>query len=178
MRDLVPVGVELDRGHREHEQAEAEIAEEPLEPAEGQHPRGHHEQEDRERDQQAVGQAREQLEADRDAAHLGGARHEVDDLGGDQRRQPRAEAGPLAHEVEDGPPGDRRDTAAHLRVDDDPDHPDDDDPEQLEPERRARLRVEHEIADVDEAADRRHDPERDREYVLHAHASCSPMRSL
>ena len=67
--------------------------------------------------------------------------------------------------------GDRRHAAAHLRVDDDPDDADHDHPQELVAERRARLRVEDEVADVDEAADRREDPERDREDVLQAHAS-------
>src|SRR4029078_5622494 len=67
--------------------------------------------------------------------------------------------------------------AAHLRVDDDPDDPDNDHPEELEAEGGAGLRVEDEVADVDEAADRREDPERDREEVLHAHASAFAFRS-
>jgi hypothetical protein len=83
-----------------------------------------------------------------------------------------------ADEIEDGPTRDRRDATAHLGEDDDPADAEDDDPEQLEAEERAGLRVEDEIADVDEAADRRHDPERDREDAPEAHASPWPSFAL
>ena len=88
-----------------------------------------------------------------------------------------AETGALADEVEDRALGDRGYASAHLRVDDDPDHADDDDPQQLVAEGRAGLGVEDEVADVDEAADRREDPERDREDVLEAHASSLAIAS-
>jgi hypothetical protein len=48
----------------------------------------------------------------------------------------------------------------------------------LETEDRTRLRVEDEIADVDETADRGHDPERDRKNALEAHPSWSPIFAL
>jgi hypothetical protein len=70
-------------------------------------------------------------------------------------------------EVEDRPLGDRGDPAAHLRVHDDPDDADDDDPEELKAEGRSGLGVEHQVADVDETADRGEDPERDLQELLH-----------
>ena len=101
---------------------------------------------------------------------------QVHDLRGDQRREPCAEAGPLAHEVEDRPLGDRGHAAAHLRVDDDPDDADHDDPQELVAEGGAGLRVEDEVADVDEAADRREDPERDaRKFFMFTRAPSLPL---
>ncbi len=165
--DGAPVRMRLDRRDRDDEQAETAVAEHPLDPLEGQRP-GEHEQPDhREQDQEAVGEAREQLQHDRDAADLGRAGQEVHDLRRDQRPEARAEADPLAHEVEDGTLRDGGHPSAHLRVHDDPDDADDDDPQQLEAERGSCLGVEDEVADVDEPADRRHDPERDLEELLH-----------
>src|SRR6185437_12898743 len=97
--DLAPVGTELDRRHDEDEQTEAEIAEESFDPFERQNPTNDDEAYHRERDQESIGEAGEKLEADGDAPDLGRARHEVDDLGGDQGRQSRAEAGALSNQV-------------------------------------------------------------------------------
>ena len=175
--DPPPVRVQLDRRDREDEQAEAEVAEHPLDPLERERPGGDGQSHHGQRNQQSVRQAREELEADRHAAHLGRAGHQVDHLRGDEGRESRAEAGPLADEVEDRALGDRGHPPAHLRVDDDPGDADHDHPQELVAEGRARLRVEDEVADVDEAADRREDPERDRENVLHAHLSSSAAAS-
>ena len=146
-----------------HEQAEPAVAEHPLDPLERQDPDRHDEADDGDDDQHAVRTARSSSSTSADAADLGRERHQVDDLGRDQRPGPDREAHPLAHDVEHGALRDRGDPAAHLRVDDDPDHADDDHPEQLVAERRAGLDVEDEVADVDEPADRRQDPERDLE---------------
>jgi hypothetical protein len=83
--------------------------------------------------------------------------------------EPGAEARPLPHEIEHGPLGDRGDPAAHLRVDDDSHDTDHDHPQELKAERRTGLRVEDEVADVDEPADRRENAKSDREEVLQAH---------
>ena len=174
MGDLAPIGMELDRGDGEDEQAEAEVPEESLDPLEGQNPAADDECHDRERDQDAIREAGEELEADGDASDLRRARHQVHDLGCDEGRKSRAEAGPLPDEVEDGALGHRRDATAHLRIHDDPEDPHDDDPEELETEGRSSLRVEDQIADVDEAADGREDAEGDGEEVLQAHVSPSP----
>ena len=87
--DLSPVGAELDRRDREDEQAEAAVPEDPLDPLERRDPDDDGEPDDREHDQPAVGQAGEQLQGDRDAADLGGERHQVDDLARDERTQGR-----------------------------------------------------------------------------------------
>ena len=174
VRDAAPVRVQLDRGDGEHQEAEADIAEEPLEPLERKHPGDDDDADHAEQDQVAVRQARHELQHDRDAADLRGARQQVHDLGGDEGPESRTEADALTHEVEDRALRDRGDAAAHLGVDDDPDHADHDHPEQLKAERRAGLRVEDEVADVDEAADRRQDAERDLQELLH---SCFAIRS-
>jgi hypothetical protein len=176
--DVSPVGMKLDRRDREDEQAKTEIAEDALDPPERQHPGADGKAEDRKRDQETVGKTGEELEADGYASDLGRAGHQVDDLGGDQGRESRTEAGPLTDKVEDRTLGDRRDAPAHLRIDDDPRDSDHDDPQQLEAKDRAGLRVEDEIADVDETADRRHDSKGDREHVLQAHPSPLPICSL
>ena len=124
VRHPAPVRLQLDRHDGEDQQPEAEVAEDALEPRERQHPDGRDEHQTRQGDQQPVGQPREQLEADRNAPDLGRARHEVDDLRGDQRRKPRAETRALPYEVEHRAIRDGRDPSAHLRVDDDPDDPD------------------------------------------------------
>src|SRR5205823_5772257 len=80
------------------------------------------------------------------------------------------EAHPLANRVEHGLAGDGGDAAAHLRVDDDPDHADHDDPHQLITEGRTGRDVEDEVADVDEAPDRGQDPERQAEDLAHGQA--------
>src|SRR5205814_6091740 len=74
--------------------------------------------------------------------------------------------------------GYRGDPPAHLRVHDDPDDPDHDDPQQLEPERRPGLGVEHQIPDVDEATDGGQDAEGDREDLPQAHPSSTAIRSI
>ena len=169
VRDLVPAWMQLDRRDREDEQAEAEVAEQPLDPLERERPRGDDESDDPEQDQQPVREPGEKLQRDRDAADLGRAGHQVHHLGGDQRREPGAEARPLSHEIEHGPLGDRSDPAAHLRVDDHPHDADHDHPQELKAERRTGLRVEDEVAYVDEPADRRENSEGDRKEVLQAH---------
>src|SRR5207253_4863653 len=55
----------------------------------------------------------------------------------------------------------------HLRIDDDPEHADRQHPHQLIAERRAGRHVEDEVADIDEAADRGEDAERDPEDLVH-----------
>jgi hypothetical protein len=55
--DLAPVGVKLDRCDGEDEQAQAEIAEDTLDPPERQHPGTDGKAEDRERDQEPIGKA-------------------------------------------------------------------------------------------------------------------------
>jgi hypothetical protein len=155
----------------EDEQAEPAVAEDPLDPFERDRPDDHSQRHDRNEDQPAVREARQEPHADGQAADLRGERHQVDDLCGDQRDEATAEADPLAYCVEHGLLRDRRDPAAHLGVDDDSDHSDDDDPEELVPERRPGGHVENEIADIDEAADGGQDPERDLKN-LHAQSPC------
>ena len=155
--DLAPIGVQLDRRHCEHEQTKAEIPEDPLDPLERQDPGAKDEARNRNQDQEAVGKARQQLKADGDPANLRGTRHETHDFGCDERHQSSTEPGSLTDQVKYRPLCDCRNAAAHLRVHDDPDHADHDHPQQLETEDRSRLRVEHEIADVDEPANRRQD---------------------
>src|SRR5207249_8767385 len=92
----------------------------------------------------------------------------VHDLACDQRTERRPEPDAFADRVEHRLAGHRGDPAAHLRIHDDADHADDDHPEQLIAEGRACCDVEDEIADVDEAADRREDSERDAEDLAHA----------
>ena len=113
------------------------------------------------------GQACEELEQKRRTADLGRQRHQVHELGRDQYPGPDPEPHPFSHRVEHGALRGRGHPAAHLRVDDDPDHADDDHPEELVAERRACLDVEDEVADIDEPADRGQDPERDLEELAH-----------
>src|SRR4051812_23300659 len=165
--------MQLDRCDREDEQAEASIAEDPLDPVERDRPDDERDDDDCDEDQPAVRETREEPEADRQAADLGRERHQVHDLGGDQRREAGREPHPFAYGVEHGLLRDRRDASAHLRVHDDADDADHDDPEELVSEGRSGGDVEDEVADVDEAADRREDAERDLE-DLHAQSpSCS-----
>jgi hypothetical protein len=171
VRHCAPVGMELHRRHREDEQAEPPVTEDPLDPLEGDHPDDHAQRDDHCEDEPPVRESRQEPHADGHAADLGRERQQVDDLGGDERDEAPAEADPLTHGIEDGLLGDRCDATAHLRVDDDPDHADDDDPQELVAERRAGGHVEDEVADVDEAADGREDPERDLE-DLHAQPPC------
>jgi hypothetical protein len=68
---------------------------------------------------------------------------------------------PLAHDIEHRSSGHRRHPAAHLGEYDDPDDADDHGPDQLKAELGPGLRIENQVADIDEAADRGQDPERD-----------------
>jgi len=92
--------VQLDRRDGEDEQAKTAVAEDALDPVERRHPDDDREGHAGEEDQPAVGQPREQLQADRDAADLGRERHQVDDLRADEGHQSGAEAEALAHRVE------------------------------------------------------------------------------
>jgi hypothetical protein len=102
-----------------------------------------------------------------DAADFGGERHQVDDLARHERTQRRLEPDPLANRVEHSLTGHGGDTAAHLGVDDDSDHADHDDPQQLVAEGCASRDVEDQVTDVDEAADRSEDPQRETEHLAH-----------
>ena len=176
--DLRPVRADLHRGDHEDEHAQPAVPERPLDPLERRHPDDHRQRDGGEQDQPAIGEAGEELERDRDTADLAGERHQVDDLGRDERTERCLEADPLAHRVEDGLARHGGDAPAHLRVDDDPDDADRDHPHQLVAERRARGRVEHQVADVDEPADRGQDPEREPEHLVHAQPpSCFSCRS-
>ena len=150
--DRPPDGVQLDRGDGEHEETQPAVSENALDPVERRHPDDNGERGARDQDEPPVGKPGEELR---------GQRHEVDDLCGDERHQTGLEAEPLSHGIEDRLARDRRDAAAHLRVRDDPDHADHDDPEELIAEGRARGDVEDQIADVDEPSDRGEDAERD-----------------
>ena len=165
---LAPVRVRLDRRDGEHEQAEAAVAEHALEPLERQRP-GDHERARSRASRISTRYGRPESSCSTIAMPPTSAAHVSRFTISEAISVPRPALKPdaLAHEVEDGTLRDRRDAAAHLRVDDDPDDTDHDDPHQLEAERRAGLRVEDEVADVDEAADRRQDPERDLEELLH-----------
>jgi hypothetical protein len=55
----------------------------------------------------------------------------------------------------------------HLGEHADTDHPEHRRPGERQPEARANLGVGDQVADVDEATDRRQDPQRDREELLH-----------
>ena len=71
------------------------------------------------------------------------------------------QAEPVAHQVEHRLLGDGRDPAAHLAEHDDADRRESEHPDQRIAEGRAGLGREHQLADVDEAADRGHDPKRE-----------------
>ena len=178
MRDRAPVRVELERSDDEDEQREAAVAEDPLDPLERHQPEDEPEREDGEDEQRPVGEAREKLERDRDAADLRRERQQVDELAGDERDQTDPEAEPLADRVEDRGLGHRGDAPAHLGVGDDPAHPEHDRPEELVAEGRAGGDVEDDVADVDEAADRGQDAERDAEDVLHPASSSAAFAWL
>jgi len=137
---LDPIRAELHSGDREHEQAQPSVAEDALHPFEAHRPEHDRQCEDAEREEHTVRKAGEQLQRDRDAADLCGERQEVDDLRGDQRRQPGREACAFADRVEDRLPGDGGDATAHLGVDDDPDDADRDHPHQLVSQRSRRPR--------------------------------------
>ena len=177
MPDRAPGGMQLHRGNREDEHAEPAVAEDPLDPVEGNEPDDDEQPDACDEDQQSVGKTGQKLEADRQTTDLRGQRQQIDHLRGDQGREPRLEPDAFSYRVEDRLAGDRSDPPAHLRVHDDADHSDDDDPEQLVAERRAGGDVEHEVADVDEAADRSEDPERDLE-DLHFASSSAASASL
>ena len=66
----------------------------------------------------------------------------------------------VPHEVEDRLLGDGGDPAAHFAEHHHSDGREGEDPDQRIAEDRARLGGEHQLADVDEPADRSHDPER------------------
>ena len=173
-----PRWIQLHGCNCKHEHAEPAVAEDPLDPFERNEPDDEEEPHACDEDQQAVGKPREKLEADREAADLCGQRQQVDNLRRDQRCKPGLETDAFSNGVEDRFPGDRSDSAAHLRVHDDPHHSDDDHPQQLVAERRARGDVEHEVTDVDEAADRSEDPERDLEDLHFASSSAASASSL
>ena len=171
LADLAPVGVPVERGGDEDEQRQPAVSEDALDALERQdadddeqHPHGHeHEQAER--------RVEQELQHDRDAAELRSDRQQVDELAGDEGDKARAEAQPLANDVEHGAAGHRGDAPARLGIDHDPDHPDDDGPQQAVAEDRPGLDVEHQVADVDETADRGDDPERDLEDDLHSSRS-------
>ena len=135
---------------------------------EGKNPDDHHQRQYRDRQQQVVREVEEEAQGEGDAADLGGQGQQAEQLGGDQGHCADPEAEALAHDVHHRPLGHRCHTAAHLGVEGDADHSDDDRPEDLEAERRPRLGHEDEVADVDEAADRGEDPERDLEVLAHS----------
>ena len=83
-------------------------------------------------------------------------------LTSDANRGDEAElqAEPVAHQVEHRLLGDGGDTAAHLAEHHDADGREGEHPDQRIAEDRSRLGGEHQLADVDEAADRGHDAER------------------
>ena len=163
-----PVRPQLHGRDGEHEHAQAAVAEHALDPLERRDPDDDRERDHGEEEQPAVGEPGEQLQRDGDAADLGREREQVHDLGSDERAEARLEPDPLADRVEHRLAGDRGDAPAHLGVDDDPGHADRNHPQQLVAERRARGDVEDEVADVDEAADRGEDPEREPEDLVHA----------
>jgi hypothetical protein len=103
---------------------------------------------------QPVREAREKLEADGTPPTSAARVIRFTTCARKERRQAGSEADALADCVEDGFLGNGSHAAAHLRVDDDPHDADDDHPEELVAEGRARGDVEDDVADVDEAADR------------------------
>ena len=173
MADGAPRGMQLDRSDRKHEQAETAVAENALDPVERRGPHDNRQHEAGDHDQPAVQEPGQQLQADRHPADLRGQCHEVDHLCTDECCQPGSEAEPLSHRIEDRLAGHRCDAAAHLRVDDDSDDADHDDPEQLIAEGRAGRDVEDEVADVDETADRGEDSERNLEDLHFASLSAT-----
>src|SRR3954468_5268305 len=68
---------------------------------------------------------------------------------------------PVPNDLEHRPLGDHCHPPAHLRIDDDPHRAHEHRPDQLVPESRSGLGVEHQVANVDEPADRRQHTEGD-----------------
>lgn len=87
--------------------------------------------------------------------------------GGEEVQQPGARAEPLTDEVEDRPAGDRHDPAGHLRVQADADRAGHQNPQQADAEAGAGDAARHHIADVDVAADRGEDAQREPEHLTH-----------
>ena len=84
-----PVGPEVDRRDQEDQHRRGRRSRSLLDHAERHRPRDDDERRDRDDDQHAVRPVGQQLQHDRDAAHLRRARHQVHDLRGDQRRRGR-----------------------------------------------------------------------------------------
>jgi hypothetical protein len=94
-----------------------------------------------------------------EAADLGGGGDQRAEERCDQREQAELEAEPMADEAEHRLVGNGGDSAAHLAEDDDADGRDGERRNERIAEHRAGLPGEDQLADVDEAADGRHDAE-------------------
>jgi hypothetical protein len=77
---LMPVRVELHGGDGEGHEPQAGIAEDPLQPFEGQRQDDHNHQQGGDRQQEPEGQAGEQAQSDHHAAKLGDQGHQADRL--------------------------------------------------------------------------------------------------
>ena len=174
MRDRVPVGLEVDRGDDVDEQRATEIAEQPLDPAKRQEVHDHHEPQCRDQGERAYFRVQQQLEDDRDAADLRRQRQQIDRQRRDKRDHPGAQPKPHPHDIKHRAPGHGRDAAGHLGEHHDPDDAKRHDPQQLKSERRAGLHVEHQLADIDEPADRGNNPKRNLQHLLHSRSANLP----
>ena len=94
----------------------------------------------------------------------------------EQRHQAELQAEPVAHQVEYRLLSDGGDPAAHLAEHHDADGREGERPDQRIAEDRSRLGGEYQLADVDEAADRGHDPERQLKRIQGCPRSASAPR--
>jgi hypothetical protein len=144
----------------EHDHQQAEQAVRPLDPLERQHPHRRHGRDRAGHRHQEIGSAGEVMEDQPHAAKLGGAGDQGAHQRSQQGEEPELEPEAVAHEVEHRLLGDRGDPPAHLAEHHDSDGREGEHPDQRVVEDRAGLRREHQLADVDETADRSHDPKR------------------
>src|SRR6185437_7235344 len=110
------------------------------------------------------------VQQDRQAADLRGTGNEVEQIGGDQRYEAKLVTKPRTDHGEDGLSRDNRDPATHFHINNNSDSTQDNRPEKLVAKQGARLRGEHDLAEIDEAAECRHDPEGDAEQFPHSPA--------
>ena len=159
----MPVRRQAEQRHHEHDQAQAEQAEDVLHPLE-RHPPDHQPGgQPGQRNPDQVADPGHHLQHQGHPAELGGQRQHVQQGRGGRVDQGHPDAEPLADHVEDRLPGHRGHPAGHLGEQGHADRAHQHGPGERHAETGAGDAAGDQVPDVDEAADRRHDPER------HAH---------
>ena len=160
--------MQLDRGNREDEQAEPDVAEQPLDPLERQGPRDD-EEPDHARARSGTRYGRPESSWSTIATPPTSAAQVIRFTTEEATSVPSPALKPTRSRTRSNTgrfeiAATRPHISEYTMI---PMTPIDDDPEELKAEGRAGLRVEDEVADVDEAADRGEDPERDLQELLH-----------